>query len=212
MILNKIIEVFLKFPGIGPRQAKRFAYFLAGEDERFRKNIAELILGIKNEIRQCDSCYRFFSKPGFNEKKPGFYNQCDICSSLNRDKNLLMVVEKDVDLENIEKADVYNGRYFVLGGTISLTSKSDFNGQKSDFSNLKLKELFNKIKMEKPKEIILALSATVEGENTNRYIGKILEPLKIKITRLGRGLSTGTELEYSDSETIKNALESRKPH
>jgi recombination protein RecR len=202
MILDKIIEVFLKFPGIGPRQAKRFAYFLAGEDEKFRRNLAELILGIKNEIKQCDSCYRFFSKSDFNGQKSDFI--CDICSSLNRNKNLLMVIEKDVDLENIEKAGVYNGRYFVLGGTISLTSKSDF------ISNLKFKDLFNKVKKEKPQEIILALSATVEGENTSRYIEKILEPLKIKITRLGRGLSTGTELEYSDSETIKNALESRK--
>jgi recombination protein RecR len=209
-MLNKLIELFLKFPGIGPRQAKRFAYFLAGEDEQFRKNLASLILEMKKEIKQCDSCYRFFSKPGFDEKKPGFSNQCNICSSLNRDKNLLMVVEKDVDLENIERAGVYNGRYFVLGGTIPLTLKSNFNGQKSDFHNLRFEELFNKVKKESPKEVILALSATVEGENTSRYIEKILEPLKIKTTILGRGLSTGTELEYSDSETIKNALESRK--
>jgi len=191
-MLNKLIELFLKFPGIGPRQAKRFAYFLAGEDEKFRKNLAELILEIKNEIKQCSSCYRFHQSKA---------EQCNICSSLNRDKNLLMLVEKDVDLENIERGGVYNGRYFVLGGTISLTSKS---------SNLKFKELFNKVKEEKPEEIILALSATVEGENTSRYIEKILEPLKIKITRLGRGLSTGTELEYSDSETIANALKNRK--
>ena len=112
-----------------------------------------------------------------------------------------MLVEKDVDLENIEKSGVYNGRYFVLGGTMSLTN---------DKNNLRFKELFAKVKEEKYKEIILALSANVEGENTARYIEKILEPLKVKITHLGRGLSTGAELEYSDSETIKNALEGRK--
>jgi recombination protein RecR len=207
MILDKLIELFLKFPGIGPRQAKRFAYFLAGEDEKFRKNLAGLILEIKNEIKQCSSCYRF------HQSKT---EQCNICLSLNRDKNFLMLVEKDVDLDNIEKAGVYNGKYFVLGGTIPLTSKSDFNGQKSDFSNLRFKELFNKVKKEEPKEVISALSATVEGENTSRYIEKILEPLsskggqEIKTTRLGRGLSTGTELEYSDSETIANALKNRK--
>lgn len=193
MILDKLIELFLKFPGIGPRQAKRFAYFLAGEDEKFRKNLAGFILEIKNEIKQCDSCYRFYQSKA---------EQCNICSSLNRDKNLLMLVEKDVDLENIERAGVYNGRYFVLGGTISLIN--------SKANHLRFKELFTKVKKEEPKEVISALSATVEGENTSRYIEKILEPLKIKTTRLGRGLSTGTELEYSDSETIANALKNRK--
>lgn len=196
MILDKLIELFLKFPGIGPRQAKRFAYFLAGEDEKFRKNLAGLILEIKNEIKQCGSCYRFHQSKA---------EQCNICSSLNRDKNFLMLVEKDVDLENIEKAGVYNGKYFVLGGTIPLT-----NSKIPPAGGLRLKELFNKVKKEEPKEVISALSATVEGENTSRYIEKILEPLKIKTTRLGRGLSTGTELEYSDSETIANALKNRK--
>lgn len=199
MILDKLIELFLKFPGTGPRQAKRFAYFLAGEDEKFRKNLAGLILEIKNEIKQCGSCYRFYQSKA---------EQCNICLSLNRDKNLLMLVEKDVDLENIERAGVYNGKYFVLGGTISLTN--------SKVNHLRFKELFNKVKKEEPKEVILALSATVEGENTSRYIEKILEPVRqaqgkpIKTTRLGRGLSTGTELEYSDSETIANALKNRK--
>ncbi len=143
---------------------------------------------IKNKIKQCPECFRFFE----GEK-------CSVCSGLNRDKNILMIVEKDVDLENIEKAGVYNGRYFVLGGVMPFTG---------DKNNLRFKELFDRAK--NYTEIILALSANVEGENTGRYIEKILEPLKIKITKLGRGLSTGTELEYSDSETIINALKNRK--
>jgi len=191
MIFEKLIEIFLKFPGIGPRQAKRFAYFLAGQDAKFLKDFADNILEIKKDIKQCNSCFRFYAGP-----------QCEICSNINRDKNLLMVVEKDVDLENIEKAGIYNGKYFVLGGVMSLTN--------NNLDKLKIKELFNKIKKEQPKEIILAVSATTEGENTSLYIEKILEPLKTKITRLGRGLSTGTELEYSDSQTISNALKNRK--
>jgi recombination protein RecR len=128
-----------------------------------------------------------------------------ICASLNREKSLLMIVEKDVDVETMERAGVYNGKYFVLGQTISLTEDTN--------NNLRLKKLFEKVKnspVGELKEIVIALSANVEGENTARYIQKILEPLKVKITRLGRGLSTGAELEYSDSETIKNALEGRK--
>lgn len=202
-MLEKLIEFFLKFPGIGPRQAKRFAYFLASQDEKFIQELSKLISGIKENINQCQSCFRFFESLSSRSDLGGKRSDlCPICSNLNRDSSSLMIIEKDVDLENIEKAGIYNGRYFILGGLLPLTNDKT-NG-------LKLKELFDKVSNEKPKEIILALSANIEGENTNRYIEKILEPLKIKITRLGRGLSTGTELEYSDSETIKNALESRK--
>ena len=192
-MLDKLIEYFLKLPGIGPRQAKRFAYFLADQDEKFLKDLSIEILDIKNKIKQCPSCFKFHGDAS---------EECTICSSLNRDKSLLVIVEKDVDLENFERAGVYNGRYFILGSTLSLAEN------KTD--NTRFKALFEKVKKDSPKEIIIALSANVEGENTARYIEKILEPLKVKITRLGRGLSTGTELEYSDSETIKNALDNRK--
>lgn len=198
-ILEKLMGYFLKFPGIGPRQARRFAYFLSGQDEEFLKELSNFILEIKKNVRQCRDCFRFFES-----SKSVF--KCDICSSLNRDKSLLLVVEKDVDLENIEKSGVYGGRYFILGGIISLTNNKQ--------SELRFKELFEKVKKNspagEPREVILALSATIEGDNTSRYVEKILEPLKIKITRLGRGLSTGTELEYSDTQTISDALESRK--
>jgi len=200
-MMDKLIEYFLKFPGIGPRQAKRFAYFLAGEDEEFVESLSQLISEIKKEVSQCPNCFRFFefnSRTDLGGKRSVL---CQICSSLNRDKNILMIIEKDADLEIVEKAGVYNGKYFVLGGTLSLTGNDKGN-------KLRFKELFDRAK--NYKEIILALSANVEGENTGRYIEKILEPLKVKISRLGRGLSTGAELEYSDNETIKNALESRK--
>lgn len=190
MFLDKLIEYFLKFPGIGPRQAKRFAYFLASQEKNFIDDLGRLISEVKKEVSQCPDCFRFFE--GEN---------CVICSGLNRDKNILMIVEKDVDLENIEKAGIYNGRYFILGGTMALSADKS--------NNLRFKELYTKVSIEKPKEIILALSANVEGENTCRYIEKIIEPLKVKISKLGRGLSTGLELEYSDSETIKNALNNR---
>lgn len=200
MSLEKLIEYFLKFPGIGPRQAKRFAYFLAEQDPDYIKNFSQLIIEIKKNVRQCSSCYKFFEESD-NSK------ECSLCRNINRNK-IIMVVEKDVDLENIERTNIYNGKYFVLGGVISLVNN---NHKKPRF-----KELFEKVKKEKPSEIIIATSATTEGENTARYIEKILQPLRqaqdkpIKITRLGRGLSTGTELEYIDTETMSNALKNRK--
>lgn len=189
---DKITELFLKFPGIGPRQARRFAFFLAGQDDNFIKNITEAISQIKSDVRQCLSCFRFFH---------GINDECVVCSGPTRE-NVVMVVEKDVDLENIEKSGVYNGRYFVLGGALSLSQSNE--------SSLRFKNLFEAVKTKKPDEVIIATSTTAEGDNTARYIQKILEPLNIKTTRLGRGLSTGTELEYSDDETIANALRNRK--
>ncbi len=207
-MFEKLIEHFLKFPGIGPRQAKRFGYFLANADKTFVDDLVKLILETQKNTSQCPSCFRLFKNAKIGTAE--FNDKCEICSNLNRDASLLMIVEKDIDFENIEKSRVYNGKYFILGGAISLTNT---NGK---LNNLRFKQLFEKIQAARPAEIILATSATAEGENTARYVEKILEPLRqsqsdsLKITRLGRGLSTGTELEYIDSETMNNALESRK--
>ena len=196
MNVDRLIESFLKFPGIGPRQAKRFVYFLAGESKAYVDNLAKLILEVKSGMKQCESCYRYF------ESKNIEIDLCPVCSGASRDSSVIMAVEKDVDLENIERTGNFRGKYFVLGGLLSLAG----NGT----AEVRLKQLFEKVQKEKPAEIILATSATVEGENTNLYIERILEPLKVKITRLGRGLSTGAELEYSDSDTIENALKNRQ--
>ena len=195
MDINRLIESFLKFPGIGPRQARRFVYFLAGENKEYADNLAKLILEVKSGMKQCESCYRYF------ESKNIEIDLCPVCSGASRDSSVIMVVEKDVDLENIERTGNFRGKYFVLGGLLSLAG----NGT----AEVRLKQLFDKIQKEKPAEIILATSATVEGENTNLYIERILEPLKVKINRLGRGLSTGVELEYADADTLKNALRNR---
>lgn len=200
MNLEKLIELFLKFPGIGPRQAKRFVYFLAGEEKEYTDNLAKLILEVKSGMKQCGSCFRYFVEA--NRTLGSGASKCPICAGSSRDSSVIMVVEKDVDLENIERTGNFRGKYFVLGGLLSLSG--------NETAKLRMKQLFDKVKKEKPAEVILATSATVEGKNTNLYIEKILESVKIKITRLGRGLSTGAELEYSDSETIENALKNRQ--
>lgn len=121
---------------------------------------------------------------------------------------MLAIVSRDVDLENIEKAHFYNGLYFVLGGTLPILEK---NPEK----RIRVNEMLELIKSRKEiKEIILAMNATADGENTSDYIESTLKSImterNIKLTHLGRGISTGTELEYSDPETIKNALKNRQ--
>ncbi|MBU1179269.1 recombination protein RecR [Patescibacteria group bacterium] len=200
--IQKLAEYFEKLPGIGPRQARRFVYALLNKDVNFLEQFSKSILGLKKDMRSCPECRRFFESKN-NEN-------CQICRDVNRNKNILLVAEKDVDLDNIEKAGIYDGFYFVLGGLVPAV------GSEMP-SEVKMKKLFEKVKKEvvakNLKEIILAFSATPEGENTALYIEKILEPINkkfpIKINRLGRGLSTGTELEYADSDTLKNALERR---
>lgn len=202
--LQKLTSLFSDFPGIGPRQAKRFVYFLLTRNQSYLNEVSDLITKIKKEIQTCESCFRFFFK---NHSGSGV---CDICSAKNRDLSILTVVSRDVDLENFEKTGAYNGKYFVLGGSVPILEALPEN-------KIRIKELINAIEMrvnDGLKEIVLAVNANPEGENTGDYIKKMLAPLVskhgLKISMLGRGLSTGTELEYSDAETLKNALQNRQ--
>ncbi len=202
--LHKLTEYFTKFPGIGPRQAKRFVYFLLSRDGQFIEGITHAILDAKKDTTQCSLCFRFYSSPTV-EGAP----ICDICGSPNTNKDTLMIVEKDVDLENIRKTGVFNGNFFVLGGSVPILDKKPVE-------KIRAKELFTRVQngaKDELKEVILALSVNPEGENTIQYLTKILESLaekySLKISTLGRGLSTGTELEYSDSDTLENALKNR---
>ena len=127
---------------------------------------------------------------------------CSICADTSRDQSLLAVIVSDADLLALERSHTYKGRYFVLGGLIHL------GNDKSD--RLRIRELKSAAKRTGIKEIVLAFPANPEGDATASLIRQDLGETKAKITSLGRGLSTGSELEYADSETIKNALESRR--
>ncbi len=202
--IDKLTEYFSKLPGIGPRQAKRFVYFLLTQNNYYLKEFSENILKLKKTVNVCEICFCYFQS-----KNPKSSCRCDICRDETRDNSVLMVVGKDADMENIEKNNIYNGRYFILGGYLPIL--------KENASWVRSKELFGLIEKEAKKgtlkEIILALSLNPEGENTIHHINQILESLKKKyslnITALGKGLSTGTELEYSDDDTLKNALKNR---
>lgn len=195
--IERLIKIFTRFPGIGPRQAARLAYFLADSEKSFIEDLKSGLSGLKS-VNRCSKCFRVDSGK----------EVCSICGDPNRDMAKIAVVERDTDLEAMEKAGIYDGHYHVLGGLLSVLDDKSRD-------RLRLKEIFNRTKGDKGiNEIILALSATPEGEFTARYIEKILEPASkerpLKITRLGRGLSTGSELEYLNRETLQNALENRK--
>jgi recombination protein RecR len=199
---QKLIELFKEFPGIGPRQAKRFVYFLLNRNPGYANDLAKLMTLVRSTVHSCDTCFRFF---------PNTTNTtCSTCRDTTRDEKLLMIVSNDVDFENIEKTHFYNGYYFILGGTVPILEK---NPEKRIRQN-DLVDIINKKIKNGLNEIIMALNYNPEGENTLSYLSQILKPLteknNIKISTLGRGLSTGTELEYSDSDTIKNALKNRQ--
>lgn len=200
--LDKLTEKFEKFPGVGGRQAKRFAFHILRLNESESNELAELIKSLKNHTKACHSCQRFFSVNG------GDTNLCSICSDGNRDHSKLLVVASDNDITPIERSGTYDGLYFVLGGTAPLLESTG-----NTLRTKTLKSLIEERLDHNLEEIILAFAINPDGENTDRYVISVIEPVikdsKVTISHLGRGLSTGSELEYADPETIKNALANR---
>ncbi len=197
-IINKLTGEFRSFPGIGPRQARRFVYYLLTRDSAYLSRLAELIKSVKEEVSVCTLCMRF------SLKSESHGTQCKICADQNRDHTTLLLVARDADFETIERAGVYRGVYFVLGGTVPVLEAEPER-------LLRLQELEKRIRESNQKitEIILGLNATPDGEHTSDVVKEWLKGLGIKTSLLGRGLSTGSELEYSDSDTIRSALANR---
>lgn len=200
--IEKLVEEFARFPGVGPRQAKRFAYFLLTRDETKLKTFTESLLKARKSVAHCSDCGRLSVKSGKT-------SLCAICTDSSRDKTQCMVVAHDVDVESVERSGGYKGYYFVLGGMIPILDEKP----EKRVRVAELKKQISSRMRDGLVEIILALDLNPEGEHTSEYLLTFLSPAvaekDIKITLLGRGLSTGTELQYSDPETIKNALKHR---
>lgn len=203
--VQRLIELFTKFPGIGPRQAARFAFFVLKGNGNFLSDLISSLKSLQESVGFCSLCYRSMEKTGNNL-------HCNLCLDDKREKTLIAVVEKESDLHNMERANAYRGIYHVLGGVIS---PLDPDSPKK----IHLRELHARVAslLEKNKdcEIILATNPTAEGDTTALYIDRVLAPLKekhpkLKISRLGRGLSLGSELEHVDEITLKSALHNRK--
>jgi recombination protein RecR len=203
--LDKLIEHFEKFPGVGARQAKRFAYHILTMRPGDSDELAHLIATLKTDVVQCPSCQRFFSTSRTHT------TLCQICSDTNRDQHKLMVVAQDSDIASVEKSGVYDGLYFVLGGTVPLLHSEEVKQLRGAL----LKATVEARLPAGLSEVILGFAVNPDGENTGRYVEAIINQIEeskrtsLTVSQLGRGLSTGSELEYADPETIKNALRNR---
>jgi recombination protein RecR len=199
--IQKLIEKFSRFPTVGPRTASRFVFYLLRASKEEIEDLIKLISELKQNIKTCSFCFNPF-QPSTGSGREG--ELCEICSNPARDKSLLCIVANETDLVAIEKTKKYQGLYFILGGTVS-TLKKEAIGK------LRVEELKNRIETHPEiQEIILALNSTPDGEATTLYLERFLKPLNKKITRLGRGLPVGAELEYADEETLSSALEGRR--
>lgn len=202
--IQALIALFAKFPTIGSRTASRFVFYLLSRSKEDIQKLLEGITELRAKIRMCAFCFNPFDSTGEQEE-----TTCAICKNSGRANGLLCVVEKESDLEALEKTQQYDGLYFILGGTVGTLKKEDRE-------SIRLKELKERIANPKSfgipssfKEIIIALNPTTEGEATALYLERELKQYEVRVTRLGRGLPIGGELEYADPETLKHSLENR---
>lgn len=188
-IFQKLIENFSSLPSVGPKMAERLVLFLFKQDKEKLLEFAENLTQLKS-LCHCKKCFNISEG-----------ELCGICLNKHRDSSAICVVEDSLDIISIERTGLYKGIYHVLGGTL------DTHKEKSD---LKIPELLKRIRAEKIKEVIIATNPTTEGDLTSLYIKRKLQDFDIKITRLGRGLSTGSDIEYADEITLGSALTNRE--
>jgi recombination protein RecR len=189
--LQKLIRELSKLPSVGEKTATRLAYHLVANDRDLACSLAEALKVASAQVRLCQRCF-FLSEEEL----------CVICRNTNRDQGLLCVVEKPVDLVAIERVGEYKGHYHVLHGLWA-----PLRGQGPE--SMRLKELIERVKAPPPREVIVATSATVEGDATALYIGRMLADLGIRATRPAQGIPKGGELEYADDVTLSRAFAAR---
>ena len=187
----RVIEAFRRLPGIGPKSAQRLAYHLVRMPEAEANELAESITGVKLKIKLCLACADITEEP-----------TCYICSDPKRDRAVICVVEEPLDVTAFERTRAYNGLYHVLHGAISPTSGIAA-------SDLKIKELLQRLQDDTVSEVIVATNTNLDGEATAMYLQRAISPAGIKVTRLARGLPSGTDIEYADDATLAHSLESR---
>jgi recombination protein RecR len=190
--VTHLIEELSELPGVGRKTAARLTFFLLRNQTELAERLADALRALKEQTRFCSICYNI------TESDP-----CPICTDAGRDRSLICVVEEPLDVLAIEQAGVYNGLYHVLHGVLA-PSEGMF------VENLRISELLNRISSSGVGEVILATNPTSEGDWTASYLLSRLRPLGVRVTRLGRGLPVGGDLEYADAVTLTRALEGRE--
>ena len=189
--LDKLIEEFSKFPGIGTKGATRMAYQVLSMSDDEAAALAGAIQAAHTRLHRCRVCQNYTEA-----------ELCPICASAKRDRSVICVVEKPRDVQAFERTREYRGLYHVLHGL-----KNPLDGITAE--QLTVKELLARLNTDEVKEVIMAMNPTVEGEATAMYLAKLIKPLGIKVTRLAYGLPVGGNLEYTDENTLYKALEGR---
>lgn len=201
--IKKFVEKFSALPSIGPRQATRLGFYIKSLGDAAIKELADAITGLEG-IKTCSKCFFSFQKQsksihlGNSDEFVASDDLCDICSNPQRRKDLVAVVEKETDLISLEKTKKFNGRYLVLG-------ELQKDGTLDAVQRLRLKSLKN----DKLEEIILAINPTTYGDLNAGLIEQELKGIAKKMTRLGRGIPTGGEIEFADEDTLGSALDNR---
>jgi recombination protein RecR len=191
--VNKLIEEFGKLPGIGPKTAERLAFYILKSKPTEALELAQAISDVKTKIKQCKICYNFAET-----------DTCPICSDQNRDKTRICVVEQPKDVIILEKTGQCRWIYHVLGGHIA-----PLDGIEPQ--HLTIAQLVERAKAGGIQEIIMATNPNLLGDGTSLYISSLLKTTGVKITRLARGLATGSTLEYANPKMLSDAITSRQP-
>jgi len=189
--LARMIEELGRMPGVGPKTAQRLAFYLLRQERAHVERLAQALLEAKDKIRYCQTCFSLSEEA-----------LCPICKNPRRDPSVICVVEEPNDVFSLERSRVFNGRYHVLMGTLS-----PLEGIGPE--ELKITELLGRLAGD-VREVIVATNPDVEGEATAIYLGKLIKPLGVKVTRLASGLPAGGNLEYADDITISQALGGRR--
>ncbi len=194
--IDKLINIFRKFPTVGGRTAGRFVYYLTKLPKEKIDELTNAIQELKSKIKLCQLCFNPFDSVG---------TLCPICQNQSRNKNLLCIIEKEADLFSIESTKKYNGLYFILGGTVATMKREELD-------QLRIEEFKKRVKNSNFSEIIIALNSTPEGRATSTLLEALIKETHqiTKITHLAKGIPVGGELEYADEETLESALEGRK--
>lgn len=191
--VSKLIEELSKLPGIGGKSAQRLAFYIINMPLENAKALTNSILNAKENIKYCSICCNLTDK-----------DPCHICSDEKRDKKTIMVVEDPRDMAAYEKTRQYKGLYHILNGAISpMTGITP--------QDIKIKELIERLNDTTIEEVILATNPNIEGEATALYIGRLLKPIGIKVSRIAHGVPVGGDLEFVDEVTLSKALEGRQP-